>query len=373
MGLMLPSPSWTVESTYPIRPSQNLACKTLNHFLGQADFANPLCDTDLSRKVTYTNGIQYDDYCFTDFNYSKDTYGHGSHVAGIIWSNLGDWDTFAYMGVAPQANILSVRVLGDNGMGTYEDIIQGIQYIVANKEIFNIRVLNVSLSAKVTTPYFVDPLNRAVEAAWAEGIVVVAAAGNTGAGAQTITVPGNDPYVITVGALDGKRTPGYWGDDVLAQWSATGPTLDGFVKPDVLAPGMNIVSFMHNDHDNIDNSAYLVRQHPDYTETSTLFRMNGTSMATAITSGVVAMMLDADPDLTPDQVKYRLMSTARPAVTSDGSLLYNVFQQGMGRIYPTDAILSSDIPLEATANAGMDIQVRYGPWMGRRWRRDTGS
>ena len=120
----------------------------------------------------------------------------------------------------------------------------------SNKDAFNIRVMNLSLSAQATTPYFVDPLNRAVEAAWAEGIVVVAAAGNTGPEAETITVPGNDPYVITVGAVDSKRTPGYWADDILPSWSATGPTLDGFAKPDVLAPGANIVSFMYNDPDN---------------------------------------------------------------------------------------------------------------------------
>ena len=128
-----------------------------------------------------------------------------------------------------------------------------------------------------------DPLNRAAEAAWAAGIVVVAAAGNQGPGPETITVPGSDPYVITVGAIDGQRTPGYWGDDVVPAWSSTGPTLYGFAKPDVLAPGANLVSFMYNDHDNVANSARLVQEHPDYSATSSLFRMNGTSMATAVT------------------------------------------------------------------------------------------
>ena len=137
------------------------------------------------------------------------------------------------LGTAPQARILSVRVLDDDGTGTYADVIEGIQYIVANAAQFNVRVLNVSLSAEATVPYFVDPLNRAAEAAWHAGIVVVAAAGNTGPGASTITVPGNDPYVITVGAVDTQQTPDDWSDDVVPEWSASGPTLDGFVKPDV--------------------------------------------------------------------------------------------------------------------------------------------
>ncbi|MGD1994766.1 MAG: S8 family peptidase, partial [Anaerolineae bacterium] len=280
-------------------------------FQGQADYVAPVCDTYQSRngRRTHSAGIQYADHCFTGVDHSQDAFGHGTHVAGIMWNQISDLDTGVFMGVAPEVNILSVRVLGDDGTGTYETIIQGIQYVVAHKDEFSVRVLNLSLSAQPTTPYFVDPLNRAVEQAWASDIVVVAAAGNEGPGAETITVPGNDPYVITVGALDGRRTPGYWGDDVLTAWSATGPTLDGFAKPDVLAPGMNIVSFMYNDHENAANSARLVREHPDYSETSSLFRMNGTSMATAMTSGVVALMLQAHPELTPDQVKFRLMYT----------------------------------------------------------------
>ncbi|MCJ7818376.1 MAG: S8 family serine peptidase, partial [Syntrophales bacterium] len=182
---------------------------------------------------------------------------------------------------------------------------------------------------------------------------VLAAAGNTGPAAESITVPGNDPYVITVGAVDSNRTPGYWADDILPAWSATGPTLDGFLKPDVLAPGANIVSFMYNDPDNIANSAWLVQQHPDYSETTSLFRMSGTSMATAAASGVVALMLEAHPELTPDQIKFRLVYTARAADTEEGDLVYNIFQQGVGRIWAPDAVLG-DLPADGVANGDMD-------------------
>ena len=131
-------------------------------------------------------------------------------------------------------------------------------------------------------------------------------------------MPGNDPYVITVGAVDSNRTPGYWADDILPSWSATGPTLDGFAKPDVLAPGANIVSFMYNDQATRSTARPgWSRTTPTTPKPSSLFRMNGTSMATAVTSGVVALMLQAHPELTPDQVKFRLMYSARPALAED--------------------------------------------------------
>ncbi|MEZ4636903.1 MAG: S8 family serine peptidase [Caldilineaceae bacterium] len=197
-----------------------------------------------------------------------------------------------------------------------------------------------------------DPLNRAVEALWARGVVVIAAAGNEGPTAESITVPGNDPYIITVGGLNTSQTAGDFSDDSLSSWSATGPTADGFLKPDVLAPGGSIVSFMYNAADDAD-SAYLALNHPDYSLTEDLFSMSGTSMATAVTSGVVALMLQADPDLTPDEVKFRLMTSARPAIDGE-DLAYNLLQQGAGRIWAPDAVLG-DFPADVAANTGMDL------------------
>ncbi|MDH3675652.1 MAG: S8 family serine peptidase, partial [Anaerolineae bacterium] len=254
--------------------------KVLNRkFFGQVDFVGDgVCPPGNGRN-------QYEGYCFSNKDNSYDGYGHGSHIAGLIWNNITDQNTGVKLGIAPDAEILSVRVLGSNGTGTYADVIEGIQYVVANKYSYNVRVMNLSLSAHVTTPYFVDPINRAVEAAWANGIVVVAAAGNLGGGAESITVPGNDPYVITVGAVGSPRTPGYWGDDYLTDWTATGPTWDGFAKPDVLAPGTYAISFMYKDPNNMKQSDVLVQQHPDNVVASTLFRMSGTSQSTAVASG----------------------------------------------------------------------------------------
>jgi outer membrane protein assembly factor BamB len=312
-------------------------------FIGQVDFVGD--------GFCRNNGDQYDGYCFDDHDKSLDDYGHGSHIAGIIWSQITDYHTGVNMGIAPQANILSVRVLGPHGAGNYEDLIQGIQYVVQHKNEHNIRVMNLSLSSYVTTPYFVDPLNRAVEAAWANGIVVVAAAGNEGPGAESITSPGNDPYVITVGAIDNNRTPGFWADDILPAWSATGPTPDGFAKPDVLAPGKHIISFMYTDNDDED-SAELARNHPSYANSISLFRMNGTSQATAVTSGVAAMMLQVQPNLSPDQVKFRLMYSSNPAITGDGDLVYTYCSRAWvasGRPPPCWAISSRPMPAPTTA------------------------
>ena len=231
--------------------------KRKQQFMGQADFVG-------DGRCGPGGGRQQSDHCFAGWQEERDLYGHGSHVSGIIWSDFTDADTGTSSGIAPEASLLSVRVLDDDGLGTYEDVIQGIQYVVANRAEFKnpIRVLNLSLSAAVTVPYFVDPLNRAVEQAWAAGLVVVAAAGNDGPGAETITVPGNDPYVITVGAVDAQPYTDQWGDDDLPTWSSTGPTRDGFLKPDVLAPGVNIISFMYNDPKNPDNSACLPNSIP---------------------------------------------------------------------------------------------------------------
>jgi len=158
------------------------------NLIGQADFANEgVC------AVTGEGYQQFPGYCWTTAQASADGFGHGSHVATTIGSHFRDAATGSRLGVAPDVRILSVRVLGDDGVGTYEDVVQGIQHVVEKKDEWQIRVLNLSLTAYATTPYFVDPVNLAAEAAWQHGIVVVAAAGNSGPNAQSITVPGNDP------------------------------------------------------------------------------------------------------------------------------------------------------------------------------------
>jgi len=142
-----------------------------------------------------------------------------------------------YFGIAPKSNLVIVRAFNSDGAGTYANVIAGLNWIVANKAKYNIRVLNLSFGATPQSDYWNDPLDQAVMAAWKAGIVVVAAAGNDGPSPMTIDVPGNVPYIITVGAITDNYTPYVYTDDRLASFSSTGPTYEGFVKPEVVAPG----------------------------------------------------------------------------------------------------------------------------------------
>src|SRR4051812_18879578 len=181
--------------------------------------------------------------CATD---ADDHVGHGTHVAGLIAGNSVGYGGAAlsgrYMGVAPKANLVSVKVSDDGGDTTVLDVIYGLQFVVDNRDALGIKVVNLSLSAATAESYKTDPLDAAAEAAWFSGIVVVAAAGNDGTASNSVSYsPGNDPFVITTGALDDKGTS-YLGDDGVPSWSSRGVTQDGFAKPDILAPGNKLIA-----------------------------------------------------------------------------------------------------------------------------------
>jgi serine protease AprX len=237
-----------------------------------------------------------------------DSYGHGTFIAGIIAGNgaASDGD---YKGVAPGANLVSVKVAGRDGAADVSTVIAAIQWTVSFKDRYGIKVLNLSLGTDSTQSYRIDPLNFAVEKAWASGIAVVVAASNRGPAARTISKPGDDPWVITVGAIDDKGTSGL-GDDAVPSFSSHGPTAaDGLAKPDVAAPGAHIISLR------APGSA-IDTQFPNYVGTA-YRKGSGTSMATGVVSGTVALMLQADPAMAPDRVKYALMSTARADASDD--------------------------------------------------------
>ncbi|MCA9924183.1 MAG: S8 family peptidase, partial [Anaerolineales bacterium] len=263
----------------------------------------------------------------------SDDHGHGAHISSIILSS-GQAPDGAYNGVAPDANLVVVKAFDENGAGSYLDVIRAIDWIITNKEKYDIRVVNLSFSSEPQSFYWDDPMNQAVMRAWEAGIVVVAAAGNRGPDAMTIGVPGNVPYIITVGAMSDNYTPADGSDDILASFSAAGPTVEGFVKPEIVAPGGHMLGMMGGD-------SKLVIEHPEFFELGNFFTMSGTSQSTAVTSGIVALMLQHDPTLTPDEVKCRLMSSARPAVNDDGSLAYSIFQQGAGMVNAYNAVYST--------------------------------
>jgi serine protease AprX len=235
--------------------------------------------------------------CARDAN---DQYGHGTHVAGLIAGNGLVYNNGLhgkYMGVAPRANLVSVKVSDDDGNTTVLDVIYGIQFAVDNKSAYGIRVMNLSLSSTVAESYRTDPLDAAVESAWFSGIVVVTAAGNEGATNDGVTfAPANDPWVITTGALDDKGTFTRL-DDTLASWSSRGVTQDGVRKPEVLAPGAALVSTL------APNSDFQRLCSSCVTDNGRYFRAGGTSMSSAVVSGAAALLLEAHPDWTPAQVK----------------------------------------------------------------------
>jgi hypothetical protein len=276
-----------------------------------------------------------------------DEHGHGTHVGSVIGSR-GKPASLKLNGVAPDSYLVTVKAFDHTGMGTYADVIRGIQWVIDNKDILDIRVLNLSMSAPPQSWYWDDPLNQAVMQAWYAGITVVASAGNTGPEPMTIGVPGNVPYIITVGAMSDNFTPADPSDDVLASFSSVGPTFEGFVKPEVVAPGGHLLGLM-------DLDATLAISHPEFhygLAAVPYFEMSGTSQAAAVVSGAAALLIGKDPTLTPDEVKCLLMTTARPAVDGD-DLAYSIFQQGAGLINVYDAAYAQ--PEQPCANIGLDI------------------
>lgn len=244
-----------------------------------------------------------------DAKTAADTYGHGTHVAGIIAGDgnrraSGDPLAGKYVGVAPEANLVSIKAADDQGRGTVLDAIYGLQFVVEHHDDYNIRVVNLSLSSTVKQSYRTDPLDAAVEAAHFHGILVVAAAGNRGGAADAVQyAPGNDPFALTVGADDdqGTRTRR---DDVTASWSSAGMTQDGFAKPELAAPGAHIVSTL------APGSAFASLCSSCITD-GEYFRVGGTSMAAPVVSGAAALVYERHPTWTPDQVKDTLVATAR--------------------------------------------------------------
>jgi serine protease AprX len=231
-----------------------------------------------------------------------DRYGHGTHMAGILVGD-GTSSNGTYTGVAPQANLVSIKVAGLDGSTDVSIVMAGLQWAVTHQSQYNLRVLNLSFGTDSKQPYSIDPLDYAVEQVWRSGIFVSVAAGNTGNAAGTIEKPADDPYVVSVGAADLKNTQNF-NDDVVAPFSSVGPTQDGVSKPDLVAPGVTIVSVR-------DPGSIVDLNHPSAVVGTNYFKGTGTSQATAVVSGVATLMFAANPNLTPDQAKAILATTAK--------------------------------------------------------------
>jgi serine protease AprX len=220
-----------------------------------------------------------------------DQYGHGTFVAGLVHET------------APGADIVSIKLSGANGAVDVTQVLAALQWVIANKDRYSIDVVNLSFGNDSKQSAYASPLNFAVQRVWDAGIVVVSSAGNLGDHDGTVTKPGDDPLIISVGASDDQGTARRY-DDTIPAFSSRGPTQDGLSKPDLVAPGTRVIS-LRAPGSTVDVANPQARIGDDH------FRGSGTSFAAPIMSGVVAIMLSVDPDLDPDQVKYGLLSTAR--------------------------------------------------------------
>ncbi len=273
---------------------------------------------------------------------ATDGRGHGTFVAGIATGKAR-----RYAGALPQANVFSVKVMNNEGVARTSDVIAACQWILANKDRYNIRVANFSLHSGSPASFLNDPLDKAVEKLWFSGVVVVAAAGNYAVDGQPSGVrfaPGNDPFVVTVGASDLNGTSAL-GDDVNAPFSAYGYTLDGFSKPDLAAAGRYMIGPVPANSTLATERASSVVE-PGY------IQLSGTSFAAPVVAGAAAQILARHPNFTPDQVKGALMVSSRP-LPNAAPLSVGVGELRMDR--------SAFVTIPPNPNLGLNRFVRADP------------
>jgi serine protease AprX len=272
---------------------------------------------------------------------STDRYGHGTFIAGIIAGDGRD-SKGERIGIAPKANILNVRISDDQGMSTESDVVAALQWLYEHRRQYNVRVVNLSFNATVPQSYHTSPLAAAAEILWFNGLVVVVSSGNNGSASPGVLMPpANDPFVITVGASDDQGSSDI-GDDTVTAYSAYGVTTEGYSKPELVAPGTDIIAPLpHN------RQLTISRLRPGNRVDNHYFRMSGTSMAAPMVSGAVAILLQDEPQLTPDQVKFRLMETAARAERWPG---YDPLRAGAGYL---DIYAAVNGTSTASANTGL--------------------
>jgi serine protease AprX len=302
-----------------------------------------------------------------------DDYGHGTHVAGIIAGNGHDSEG-RRRGIAPGATLLVEKVLDGAGQGYISNVIAAIDYAIANRAALNIRILNLSVAAGVYESFTTDPLTLAAKRAVDAGIVVVSAAGNLGRNAQGqpqyggIGAPGNAPWVICVGASSHNGTVSR-ADDTVAAFSSRGPSaIDHQPKPDLVAPGVGIES-------TAEAGSTLWNEKPQMrlwgtvaTATEPYLSLSGTSMAAPVVSGTIALMLQANPNLTPELVKAILQDTA------EANASYDTFTQGAGFLNARAAVtLAQSIASGTAFEAAPRTAALALPEAGLMWDATAGS
>jgi len=279
-----------------------------------------ILDTGLCPAADFTKPtnrlIAFKDFVNGHHDYYDDN-GHGTHVAGIACGN-GYYSSGKYKGIAPEAGIIAVKILDDEGRGSSADVLAGLQWVVDNREKYNIRLVNLSVGTPDINKF--DPLLAAVEYMWDIGLIVTVAAGNNGPDDSSVTSPGSSKKVITVGASDDNKTCQNTFGERIKDFSGRGPTRNCIIKPDILAPGAEIVSVRSQGMTVEAQEAFEDRFVGD-----NYLKMSGTSMATPRVCGAIALLLEKNPVLSPDDVKYALKRAAVD-INKDAN------EQGWGRL-----------------------------------------
>lgn len=297
----------------------------------------------------------------------NDATGHGTHIAGIIGGS-GYMSGGLYSGIAPQVNFISLKISDDAGMAYESDAIQAMQWVLENKQKYNIRVVNISINSTEESSYHSSPLDAAAEILWFNGVVVVASVGNKGntEGYDTAkAAPANDPFIITVGSSDENETP-ITSDDSVSAFSSHGITIDGFDKPEIIAPGTDIISIL-GPGDWISEYPQNVVLNGEY------FRLSGTSMAAPMVTGAVVLLLQDEPDLTPDQVKYRLINSA--GEIGGGNPYLNVYAAVTGSsresantgLFPSQLLWTGENPVAWESVAWNSVAWNSVAWNSVAW------
>jgi len=312
---------------------------------GVTDWHDDLAASHIARFVDFVNfqAVPYDDY------------GHGTHVAGILAGDGAD-SGGARHGIAPGVSLLVEKVLDETGQGYISNVIAAIDYAIANRDTLGVRIINLSVAAPVSESYLVDPLALAAKRAVDAGIVVVTAAGNLGTDTDGtpqyggIGTPGNAPWVVTVGASSHQSTTTIR-DDVVAPFSSRGPTpIDSLAKPDLVAPGVGIESLA-------DPSSTLFLTKPGAriwgtvtTASAPYLSLTGTSMSSPVVSGTIALMLQANPSLTPNMVKAILEYTAEARAEYDALTEGAGFLNARGAVEAAAALSTGSRVVASTMN-----------------------
>ena len=343
------SASFSGDSLATAYPAEVGATSQWNHGNTGSGVTVALIDTGVANVPDLAGQVVASADLSPELNFT-DGFGHGTFEAGIIAGN-GASSNGAYTGVAPGASLMSVKVADANGSTSLGRVLMGVQLVDQSADRFNVRVALLAVDSGSPLPPELDPLTLALRRLWADGIVVVVPAGNEGPNAGTIASPGEDPVLLTAGSVNDQGTTSVL-DDTVSDFSSRGPTRWGNEKPDVAAPGEHIVSLR-------DPGSTIDQQNPSARVGDSYFKGSGTSMASAVTAGAAALLLSAEPNLSPDQVKAVLKGSANPIPAGDAASV------GAGVVNANDATTigapdeSSLPPVPDRKGKGDDIV----PWM----------